>query len=236
MSQKARQMKRLVIFSGAGISAESGIRTFRGSDGLWENHAIEDVATPQAWQRDPDRVLRFYNERRKQVIDAQPNKAHYACAELQKSFDTNVITQNIDDLHERAGSRQVLHLHGEIRKARSSLRDDLILDIEGTEIKRGEFCPQGSQLRPHVVWFGEAVPMMEAAFEISTSADIFVVVGTSLNVYPAAGLLFHTRPECEAFLIDPDPNISVPDHVTYINEKASTGLPKLASILLERPN
>jgi len=236
MSQKARQMKRLVIFSGAGISAESGIRTFRGSDGLWENHAIEDVATPQAWQRDPDLVLRFYNERRKQVIDAQPNKAHYACADLQKSFDTNVITQNIDDLHERAGSRQVLHLHGEIRKARSSLRDDLILDIEGSEIKRGELCPQGAQLRPHVVWFGEAVPMMEPAFEISAKADIFVVVGTSLNVYPAAGLLFHTRPDCEVYLIDPDPNISVPDHVTYINEKASTGLPKLASILLERPN
>ncbi len=225
-------MKRLVIFSGAGISAESGIRTFRGSDGLWENYAIEDVATPEAWNKNQDLVLSFYNQRRSQVIDSEPNAAHFACTELEKKFELDVITQNIDDLHERAGNSRVLHLHGEIRKARSTANSKILIDIEGHSLELGDLCPLGSQLRPHVVWFGEPVPMMEPAFKISSQADIFIVVGTSLNVYPAAGLLYNVSPGTELYLIDPDPNLVVPDHVTYINEKASIGLPKLAQKLL----
>lgn len=225
-------MKRLVIFSGAGISAESGIRTFRGSDGLWENYPIEEVATPDAWNKNPDLVLEFYNQRRKQVLDSDPNEAHYACKELEKKFELDVITQNIDDLHERAGNSKVLHLHGEIRKARSTADPEILTDIEGHALNPGDLCPLGSQLRPHVVWFGEAVPMMEPAFKISSQADIFIVVGTSLNVYPAAGLLYNVQPGTEIYLIDPDPDIRVPEHVTYINEKASIGLPKLAQRLL----
>ena len=186
-------MKNLVVFTGAGVSAESGIQTFRDSDGLWESYDIMDVATPEAWRRQPEVVLEFYNARRSQVIKAQPNLAHKIIAQLEASFNVSVVTQNIDDLHERAGSSSILHLHGEVRKARSSVDYHLLYDIDGEEIKWGDKCAHGSQLRPHVVWFGEAVPEMEHAEEIVRAADILVVVGTSLNVYPAAGLVSITR-------------------------------------------
>jgi len=209
-------MKRIVVFTGSGVSAESGIKTFRDSGGLWEEYRIEDVATPQAWQRDQALVLDFYNQRRRQVLDAKPNAAHVAIAELQKKYDVQVITQNIDDLHERAGSKNVLHLHGEIRKSRSTLNPSLVYDVEGTELIIGEKCTLGSQLRPHIVWFGEQVPMMDAAVSLTETADIFIVIGTSLQVYPAAGLISHAPYNAVMYLIDPNaakipylPNITI---------------------------
>ena len=189
-------MKNLVVFSGAGISAESGLKTFRDSDGLWEEYDVMDVATPEAWQRDSDLVLEFYNKRRKQVLETQPNAGHSALVTLENHFNVQIITQNIDNLHERAGSKKVLHLHGEVTKARSTVNDNLLYDINGSELKKGEVCEQGFQLRPHVVWFGEAVPNMEIAYEITRKADIMLIVGTSLNVYPAAGLIHFTPPKC----------------------------------------
>ena len=173
--------KRLVIFTGAGISAESGLKTFRDAGGLWEEYKIEDVATFDAWEKNQDLVLKFYNERRKQVIDAQPNAAHKFIADLQKTFDVHVITQNIDDLHERAGSKKVLHLHGEIMKSRSTVDERLIYDLKSADIKKGDKCEKGSQLRPHIVWFGELVPAMETAHVITEQSELFVVIGTSLN-------------------------------------------------------
>lgn len=174
-------MKKLVVFTGAGISAESGLKTFRDSDGLWEGHRVEDVATPEAWHRNPDMVLRFYNERRQSVLQAKPNKAHLKLKEIEAYFDVNIITQNIDDLHERAGSNSVLHLHGEITKMRSESNSSATFDIYG-DIKLGDLAPDGRQYRPHIVWFGEAVPMIEPAIKICEQADIFVVIGTSLVV------------------------------------------------------
>lgn len=195
---------KLVVLSGAGMSAESGIPTFRGSDGLWEGHRIEDVATPQAWEADFRSVLEFYNYRREAVLNAEPNEGHSKLAELQEWLDVEIITQNIDDLHERAGSNHVMHLHGEIRKARSTQKDDLIVDIAGPDLNEGDLCPLGSQLRPHVVWFGEPVPMMEKAIEKVLTADIFLVVGTSLQVYPAASLLNFIQPGVPIYSIDPN--------------------------------
>ena len=183
---------KLVVFTGAGISAESGIKTFRDSDGLWEEYNINDVATPQAWDRNRALVLDFYNKRRKQVIEAQPNKAHYALVALEKKYDVHIITQNIDDLHERAGSKKVLHLHGEIIKSRSTTNSSLIYKIKGTELNIVDKCERGAQLRPHIVWFGEQVPEMDNAYLIAGGAAIFIVVGTSLAVYPAAGLIDYT--------------------------------------------
>ena len=182
-------MEKIVILSGAGISAESGLRTFRDSDGLWENHRIEDVATPEAWFKDPELVLKFYNDRRKQVNEAKPNDAHFALAKLESHYEVNIITQNIDDLHERAGSSNVHHLHGEINKARSTSDPSLIYKLDHWEMKMGDTCDQGSQLRPHIVWFGEAVPMIEYVIPYVETADKLLVIGTSLAVYPAAGLL-----------------------------------------------
>lgn len=187
--KKKDNKKHIVVFTGAGVSAESGLKTFRDSDGLWENYRIEEVATPEAWERNPKLVLEFYNMRRKQCMEAQPNKAHQLIAELEKYYNVSVITQNIDDLHERAGSTNVLHLHGEIMKVRSSVDDNLIYPIKKWNLELGEKCEKGSQLRPHIVWFGEPVPMMEKAIEIVQTADVFIVVGSSLVVYPAAGLL-----------------------------------------------
>lgn len=181
--------KKIVVFSGAGMSAESGIKTFRDTGGLWEEYKIEDVATFDAWLKNQDLVLDFYNQRRKQVMEAQPNEAHKLVAELQKQFDVQVITQNIDDLHERAGSQKVLHLHGEIMKGRSTVKHDLVYELKHWEIKAGDTCEIGSQIRPHIVWFGEAVPEMEKAIELAEEADIFITIGTSLNVYPAANLI-----------------------------------------------
>lgn len=224
----------LVVFTGAGISAESGIQTFRDSGGLWEEYNINDVATPQAWEKNQKLVLDFYNKRRKQVLQAQPNKAHFALVDLEKKYDVQIITQNIDDLHERAGSKNVLHLHGEIIKSRSSIDVSLVYKIKGEEIKFGEKCELGSQLRPHIVWFGEMVPEMETAYSISEKADIFIVVGTSMAVYPAAGLIDYTPATIPKYLIDPsDVKITGINNLTIIKEKASIGLPLLAFELLK---
>lgn len=220
------QKKSIVVFSGAGISAESGLQTFRAADGLWEEHRVEDVATPEAWRRDPDLVLRFYNERRRGVLKAQPNAAHLALAELEQHADVNIITQNIDDLHERAGSTHVLHLHGEIMKARSTL-DGELYDTHGNDIVRGDLCPRGAQLRPHVVWFGEAVPMMEPAIELTLQADIFLVVGTSLAVYPAASLLQFVRPDAAKYIVTLDLSSEPRRDFVWLKENASVGVPRL---------
>ncbi|MCX6295127.1 MAG: NAD-dependent deacylase [Bacteroidetes bacterium] len=225
---------KLVVFTGAGISAESGIKTFRDSGGLWEEFDINEVATPQAWEKNQTLVLDFYNKRRKQVLEAKPNKAHYALVELEKKYDVQIITQNIDDLHERAGSKKVLHLHGEITKSRSSVDPSLTYVISKSEIKLGDTCEKGSQLRPHIVWFGETVPMMDAANAIAEMADIFIVVGTSMAVYPAAGLIDSSPQQIPKYLIDPsDVKVIGLSNLTVIKEKASIGLPKLASELLK---
>lgn len=231
---------RIVFFTGAGVSAESGIRTFRDSDGLWEEYRIEDVATPQAFARDPARVLHFYNLRREQVLKAVPNAAHSAIAALEhvcdgagkKRFTVDVVTQNIDDLHERAGSTRVLHLHGEIRKARSTRDPRLVTPINGPHLSLGDRCALGSQLRPHIVWFGEEVPLLSEAASIVERADVLVVVGTSLQVYPAAGLVHHAALDCAIHLVDPGPVSAGLERVTYWNEKASLGVPKLADRLI----
>lgn len=228
-------VKRLVVFSGSGISAESGIKTFREIGGLWEEYSIYDVATPEAWQKNKTLVLDFYNQRRKQVLEKQPNDGHLACVELENYFDVDIITQNIDDLHERAGSQKVLHLHGEIRKAQSSLNPNLTYEMDGWEIKLGDKCELGSQLRPHVVWFGEPVPKMDEAINIIGKADILVVVGTSLQVYPAAGLLNYCPNSCKVFLIDPNEldTSTFYQSIEHIKEKAGVGLPRLSKTLIE---
>lgn len=222
-----------MVFTGAGISAESGLKTFRDAGGLWEEYKIEEVATPQAWQKNQNLVLEFYNKRRKQVLEAKPNPAHFALADLQKKYDVIIITQNIDDLHERAGSKNVIHLHGEIMKARSTADPELIYDIETEGIKPGDKCEKGSQLRPNIVWFGEFVPEMERAYSIASEADVFMVVGTSLNVYPAAGILDFVPLETPKYLVDPG-NIKVNGikNLTIIKEKAGKGVPMLTEKLL----
>jgi len=223
---------KVVVFSGAGVSAESGLKTFRDTDGLWEEYRLEEVATPQAWQKDPAKVLHFYDLRRAQVLAAQPNAAHHSIAELEQHFHVEVITQNIDDLHERAGSTHVLHLHGEVLKARSTARPSLVTTINGPSLRLGDRCALGSQLRPHIVWFGEAVPLMDEATEKVAGADILIVVGTSLQVYPAAGLVHYLSRSAQLHLVDP---MELPSGLTVTHhwkEKASTGLPALASHLL----
>lgn len=216
--------KKIVVFSGAGMSAESGIKTFRDSGGLWEEYKIEDVATFTAWTKDKKLVLDFYNQRRKQVMEAKPNAAHEAVAALQQEFDVQVITQNIDDLHERAGSRKVLHLHGEIMKSRS-IESGKTYPITHWELKIGDLCEEGAQLRPHIVWFGEAVPEMIKAEELTREADIFVTIGTSLNVYPAANLIHVVEPDVPKFLIDPgDFNLDYLRNLTQIKAKAVEGM------------
>lgn len=225
--------KRLVVFTGAGVSAESGIKTFRDSGGLWEEYRIEDVATPEAWERNPALVLEFYNQRRKQVMSAQPNAAHLFIAELQNKFDVQVITQNIDDLHERAGSKKVLHLHGEIMKARSSTDEHLVYPLTVPEIVAGDLCEKGSQLRPHIVWFGEMVPEMETANALAAEAELFVIIGTSLNVYPAAGLLNFVFPSVPKWFIDPgDFNLDYIRNLTHIKQSAVKGVEVLRNELL----
>jgi NAD-dependent deacetylase len=224
--------KRLVVLTGAGISAESGLKTFRDADGLWEDYNVHDVATPEAWQRNPAMVQRFYNERRKQVLEAKPNAAHIALAQLENTFDVQIITQNIDDLHERAGSTQIMHLHGLITKAQSSKNPKLTYPINGDEIKMGEVCKLGSQLRPHVVWFGEAVPMIEPAIEICKQADVFAVIGTSLAVYPAASLIDYVNKNVTKYIIDPKtPLISQQNNLIFIEESAVKGIKTFTEIL-----
>lgn len=231
--QVITKMKKIIVFSGAGISAESGLKTFRDSDGLWENYNINEVATPEAWKNNPKLVLDFYNLRRKQVVEAKPNKAHFSIAELEKHFDVNIITQNIDDLHERAGSTKVLHLHGEILKARSSSTNETY-PINGHELKLGDKCPHNSQLRPDVVWFGEAVPNMVKAMEICQNADYLIIIGTSLTVYPAANLVEFVPENCTKYLIDPNQiNTYGIKNLKVINKKASIGIPILADNLLK---
>jgi len=227
-------MKKIVVLTGAGISAESGISTFRDSNGLWEQHRIEDVATFDAWRRNPDLVLEFYNQRRKQLYEVKPNAGHLALVKLEKKFDVQIITQNVDDLHEQAGSSQVMHLHGELKKVRSTLDENLVYTLDGWELKKGDKCEKGSQLRPHIVWFGEAVPMISPAQKLSSEADIFIVIGTSLNVYPAAGLVYYVKRGTPVYLIDPHAEM-LPDvkNLTIIREPAGKGVPKLVKRLLE---
>jgi NAD-dependent deacetylase len=223
--------KKLVILTGAGISAESGLKTFRDSDGLWEGYNIEDVATPGAWRRNAQLVLDFYNQRRKNILDAKPNAAHYGLAELEKDFEVHIITQNIDDLHERAGSSSVLHLHGEIFKMRSTADTSLIYEIKG-DIKMGDTADDGMQLRPHIVWFEEPVPMIEAAVPVVRNADILVVVGTSLVVYPAAGLINYASYAIPKFIVDKRiPYTASINNLVAIEKPATEGVKALQVIL-----
>ncbi|MDQ7947863.1 MAG: Sir2 family NAD-dependent protein deacetylase [Pedobacter sp.] len=226
--------RKLVVLTGAGISAESGLKTFRDSDGLWEGYHVYDVATPEAWEKDPILVQSFYNERRKQVLAALPNAAHLALASLEDHFEVSIITQNIDDLHERAGSTNITHLHGIITYAQSSHDPDLVYEIVGDEIKMGECCELGSQLRPHVVWFGEAVPMIELAAAICRQADLFLLVGTSLAVYPAAGLLDFVPRSVPKFIVDPKiPSVDRYQHVIRIEKSASQGLIDVSNAIMQ---
>lgn len=223
--------KKLVILTGAGISAESGLRTFRDSDGLWEGYKIEEVATPGAWRKNPQLVLDFYNQRRRNVKDAKPNAAHIGLASLENGFDVNIITQNIDDLHERAGSAQVLHLHGEIFKMRSERNQSLVYDIR-SDIRMGDTAADGAQLRPHIVWFEEAVPMIEVAIPMVMQADIFVVVGTSLVVYPAAGLINFAKKGIPKFIVDKNiPDSTAMANLFSIEKPATEGIQDLTAAL-----
>jgi len=226
-----RTRPSLVVLTGAGMSAESGIPTFRGAGGLWENHRIEDVASPAAWTKNRELVLRFYNERRKHMWECQPNAGHRGLVELEQWFEVTVITQNIDNLHERAGNTRVVHLHGELTKSRSTLDPQLVYEIDGWELKAVDKCERGSQLRPHIVWFGEDVPMMEPAIELVRAADVFVIIGTSLAVFPAASLLYFTSSRARLFLIDPDPPDTIEDGVTIIQAGASEGVARLKTRL-----
>jgi len=226
-------MKKIVILTGAGMSAESGISTFRDAGGLWEKHRIEDVATPRGWQANPTLVLEFYNQRRRQLLTCKPNAGHIAVAELEKKFDVQIITQNIDNLHEQAGSTKVLHLHGELLKARSTGPGQEIFELDAAkpDIVLSELCPKGFQLRPHIVWFGEAVPEIERAVLMVEQADIFVVIGTSLQVYPAAGLMQNVRNNVPIYLIDPNQMPNIPKSVTVIQKGASEGMTELMKLL-----
>ncbi len=225
-------MKNIVILTGAGISAESGLKTFRDSDGLWEGYNIEDVATPQAWRRNPQLVQDFYNERRKAVLEASPNAAHYALAQLEEKYKVTIITQNFDDLHERAGSTNVMHLHGIITLSQSSLNAKLTYPINGWYLGMDEVCELGSPLRAHVVWFGEDVPMIETAAQICHDADIFILSGTSLAVYPAAGLINYVPHKVPKYIVDPKIPVAYMTNTTMIEAKATIGIPKLVDELL----
>ncbi|QJD96279.1 NAD-dependent deacylase [Mucilaginibacter robiniae] len=226
-------MQKIVILTGAGISAESGLKTFRDSDGLWEGYDIEEVATPQAWQRNPALVQDFYNQRRKSVLEAKPNAAHLALVQLEEKYEVTIITQNIDDLHERACSSHVVHLHGIITRSQSSLNPELTYPLEGWEIPMNAVCELGSPLRPHVVWFGEAVPMIETAAAICATADVFVIIGTSLAVYPAAGLGDFVPRTAKRYIVDRHiPDVRNSHRFQKIEEPATIGVPMLVDKLL----
>lgn len=225
-------MKKVVVLTGAGISAESGLKTFRDSNGLWEGYNVYQVATPEGWDENPGLVLQFYNERRRDVARATPNAAHIALAKLEQRFAVTIVTQNVDDLHERAGSTKVVHLHGEIFKARSSVDPQLIYQLK-EDIRLGDLCSKGSQLRPHIVWFGEAVPMMDEAIKAASEADVFVIVGSSLQVYPAAGLIDCVRSSVPKYLIDPRiPSLPEIPNLKTIAKRASEGVSSLVEELL----
>jgi NAD-dependent deacetylase len=225
-------MSKVVVLTGAGISAESGIKTFRDAGGLWEGYNIEDVATPEAWNRNPQLVLDFYNERRKQLLTVQPNQAHYSIASLDDQFEIVVVTQNVDDLHERAGSKNIIHLHGELLKARSSIHEHLVYDWK-KDILMGDVCERGTQLRPHIVWFGEMVPMLEPAIEEIVDADIILVVGSSMQVYPAAGLVGYAPPDARIYYIDPRPTLNFElsrrKGLEVIAKAATMGVPEVVA-------
>lgn len=225
--------KKLVVFSGAGVSAESGIPTFRDSNGLWENHKVEDVATPEGWEKNRELVLNFYNLMRSKLKMINPNKAHEIIAELEEHFEVTVITQNIDDLHERSGSKKVIHLHGELMKSRSTMNPNLKYECPGN-INIGDKCEKGSQLRPDVVWFKENVYHLDTAAELVEQCDILLVVGTSLNVWPAAGLLYCTKPETDIYCIDPKTVVDEAVKATHIKKKAVEGMEKFKKIILEK--
>jgi NAD-dependent deacetylase len=227
-------LKKIVVLTGAGVSAESGLKTFRDHDGLWHNYRVEDVATPEAWERDMDMVNEFYNERRKNLLEARPNAAHIALSRLEDKFDVQIITQNIDDLHERGGSSKVLHLHGELKKVRSSVDPSLVYELKGWELKRGDLCEKGSQLRPHIVWFGEPVPLIMEAAELCQQADIMIIIGTSLQVYPAAGLIHYAFAGAPKYYIDPKA-VTVPfiPLLEIIRKTAGEGVPELVNRLIE---
>ena len=227
--------KKVVVLTGAGISAESGIKTFRDSNGLWENHDVMEVASPQGWDKNPELVLKFYNQRRMQLLEVEPNPGHLALVELEKHFDTAIVTQNVDDLHERAGSKNILHLHGELSKVRSVSNAELIYDYSGKEVQLGDAAEDGGQLRPHIVWFGESVPNIELAVWMASEADIMLIIGTSMQVYPANTLVDYAPDHAEIYYIDPQPLTYITRHkVTEVNEKGSTGIPKVVGELIER--
>lgn len=226
-------MKHIVVLTGAGISAESGLKTFRDADGLWEGHDITEVASPIGWEKNKEKVLQFYNQRRKQLLEVSPNPAHFALAALEDKYEVSIITQNIDDLHERSGSSNVLHLHGELLKVRSTFDQDLVLDWK-QDLNIGDFCEHNHQLRPHIVWFGEEVPLFPIAAEITEKADILIIIGTSMQVYPAAALMDFAKEGTEVYFIDPNPALRSGKGVTVIKENASTGVPQLVSRLITK--
>lgn len=227
-------MKNIVVLTGAGISAESGINTFRDAGGLWEGHDVMEVASPEGWFRNQELVLNFYNQRRKQLLQVHPNKAHLLLADMENKFDVEIITQNVDDLHERAGSTNITHLHGELLKVRSTVDEDRIIEWK-KDLILGDFCDQGHQLRPHIVWFGEAVPMLDIAIEKVKQSEILIIIGTSMQVYPAAGLINYINTDTPIYFIDPKPNISQNyyENLTIIQEKASDGMEKIVRVLNE---
>lgn len=228
-------MKKVVVLSGAGISAESGIKTFRDSGGLWEGYDIAEVATPEGWANNQELVLEFYNMRRKDALKAEPNSGHLLLKELESQYDVTIVTQNVDNLHEKAGSSKVIHLHGELFKSRSTSDQNLVYDIQGWELKTGDLCTKGSQLRPHIVWFGEAVPILEKAIQEVLQADILIIVGTSLQVYPAAGLIDYAKEEAPKYVIDPNmPYVSPRDNLYLFPEVASLGLKKVVDELMKK--
>lgn len=226
-----KRKKRLVVLSGSGMSAESGLRTFREMGGLWEEYDVHEVATPEAWARDPELVLRFYNERRKQLHEAMPNPGHFELAALEQDFEVRIITQNVDDLHERAGSSSVMHLHGELKKVRSTVDESLVYELDGWELKWGDHCEKGSQLRPHIVWFGEMVPLIPKAAREVEKADILLIVGTSLQVYPAASLLHYAPYDTPVYVIDPNETLSEGPGRTIIRKGASEGMKIFAGLI-----
>lgn len=226
-------MKKIIVLTGAGMSAESGISTFRDSGGLWEKYEIDDVATPGGWRRNPALVLDFYNQRRRQLLDSKPNAGHYALAELEKEYDVQIITQNVDNLHERAGSTHVVHLHGELMKVRSTGPGEEVFDVspDKPDVNPGDLCPKGFQLRPHIVWFGEAVPEIQKAEHMTWDADLFLIIGTSMQVYPAAGLIDNVQPGVPIYLIDPHEVNHLHYPITVIQKGASEGMREFVKIL-----
>ena len=227
-------MKKIVVLTGAGISAESGIKTFRDADGLWEGHDVMEVASPMGWEQDQALVLDFYNKRRAQLFEVSPNTGHLGLVELENKFDVAIVTQNVDDLHERAGSSNVIHLHGELLKVRSTIDEELVYDWT-KDLNKGDLCERKAQLRPHIVWFGEAVPMLDTAIEIVAKADILIIIGTSMQVYPAANLINYTKVNTPIYFVDPKPSIqenSFPN-LTIIAENASTGVQRVVTELTD---